>query len=168
MTRSITAIFTLLIMISMPAGVAHSADAIEELKACARVTDRDARLVCFDDLGQRLLAEESAHEEPMPEEVAQPEAATPATATSAQPLPDDLGTSDQKTTNYSGTITSCKKGFYGDWYFYFDNGQVWKEVNNRNRRFKECNFDVTITKDRFGYKMRIDDSEKTIRVRRHQ
>ena len=168
MTRSITAIFTLLIMVSTPAGIAQSADPVEELKACARMADPHARFACLDDLGQRVLGEEPAYKEPAQEEVAQPEAETTATPTNAQPLPEDLGVSESKTVNYSGMVTSCRQGHYGDWYFTFDNGQVWKEVNNRNRRFKECEFDVTITKDRFGYKMRIDAIDETIRVRRNR
>ena len=89
-------------------------------------------------------------------------------ATNAEPLPDDFGVSGPKTTEYRGVVTSCRQGHYGDWYFVFDNGQVWKEVNRRNRRFKECDFDVTIAKDSFGYKMRIESLDKTIRVKRHQ
>lgn len=168
MTRSNTAIFTLLIMVFAPAGSAKSADPIEDLKACARVTDRDVRLACFDMLGQRVLGEESAFTEPAQEEVVQPEAVALEPATNAEPLPDDLGVSGPKPTEYGGTVTSCKKGHFGDWYFIFDNGQVWKEVNRRNRRFKECNFEVTITKDAFGYKMQIDALDKSVRVKRHQ
>ena len=163
MTRSITASFITLVMVSSPAGIAQSADVVEELKACARMEDRDARFACFDNLGRRVLAEESAQEG-----AARPEATTITTATEAQPLPDDLGLSESKTINYSGKITSCKKGHHGDWFFFFDDGQVWKEVSTRSLRFRECDFDVTITKDRLGYKMRIDALDKTIRVRRHQ
>ena len=168
MIPSKTANLTLLILVFAVAGTAESADPVEALKACAEMTDRDARLACFDNLGQRVLGEESAQNEPAQEEVAQPEAETRTIAAEAQPLPDDLGVTGPKTTEYSGRVTSCKKGHYGDWYFIFDNGQVWKEVNRRNRRFKECDFDVTITKDTFGYRMQIDSLNKSLRVKRHQ
>ena len=165
MTRSNTAIFILLITVLTSSGVAQSVDTAEELKVCAGMTDQDARFACFDKLGERVLREEPADKKPTQEEMAQPEAVT-ATATNAQPLPDDFGRS--KSVQYSGLITSCKKGHYGDWYFIFDNGQVWKEVNKRNRRFKECNFNATITNDGFGYKMHIHGVEKYLRVRRHR
>lgn len=193
MIRSISAIFILLITACTSASIAKSADPVEELKACAEMTDRDTRLACFDNLGERVLREESATEKPTPEMVAQPEAAatetvtetktetkaetetaTTVTATSAPPFPDSLGGSkfgnDPVATNfpYGGLITSCKQGHYGDWFFFFDNGQVWKEVHHRNRRFKECNFNATITKGGFGYKMRIDGEEKNIGVTRHR
>ena len=54
---------------------------------------------------------------------------------------------------YGGLITSCEKGRYGDWYFIFENGQVWKVVGSRKPRFQECNFYVTLETDGFGYKM---------------
>jgi hypothetical protein len=165
MTRSIAAIFIILITVFTSSGVAQPVDTVEELKVCARMTDQEARLACFDNLGERVLREEPAAEKPTQDQMPRPEAVT-ATETNAQPLPDDYGSS--KSIQYSGLITSCKKGHYGNWYFIFDNGQVWKEVNKRNLRFKECNFNATITRDAFGYKMRIDGVEKTIRVRRNR
>ena len=165
MTRSIAAFFILLLTVFASSSAAQSVDTVEELKICASIADQEARLACFDELGERVLREESAVEETTHDEVAEPEAAT-ATTTDVQPLPDELGSS--KTARYTGLITSCKKGHYGDWYFFFDNGQVWKEVNDRRLRFKDCNFNATITKDGFGYKMRIDGEKKTIRVRRHR
>lgn len=164
MTRSNTTIFIILITVFTSSGIAQSVDPVEELKACARMADQNARFACFDNLGERVLREESADKKPTQEKMAQPEAVA-GTATSVQPLPDDLGKSTAAI-NYSGLITSCKKSSSGVWYFAFDNGQVWKEVNKRNRRFKECNFNVTITKDAFGYKMRIHDLERSLRVRR--
>ncbi len=165
MTRSNKAIIILLITVFTSSGVAQTVDTVEELKVCAGMTDQDARFACFDKLGERVLREEPADKKPTQEKMAQPEAVT-ATATNTQPLPDDLGKSTGS--KYSGLITSCKQGQYGDWYFFFDNGQVWKEVNKRNRRFKECNFNATITRDGFGYKMQIHGEEKYLRVRRYR
>lgn len=165
MTRLNTATFILVTAMLTSSSVAQSVGTVEELKVCARMTDQSARLECFDNLGERALGKEPADEKPAQEQQVEPEAVTE-TATDVEPLPDDFGSS--KTAQYGGLITSCKRGHYGDWYFIFDNGQVWKEVNHRNLRFKECNFNATITKDAFGYKMQIDGMEKTIRVRRNQ
>jgi hypothetical protein len=107
-------------------------------------------------------------------ELAQSEVVATATEANAQPLPDDLGTSkfgdDQKSNSieYSGTITSCEKGAYGNWYFTFDNGQIWKEVVDRKLRFKDCNFSATITEDFFGHKMKVDAYKKPIRIKRYR
>ena len=173
MTRSRTAIFILLIPVFTSSGVAQSVDPVEELKVCAKMTDRDARFACFDDLGERVLREDSADKKPTQGNGAQPEAVM-ATATNAQSPVDDTGQStlaDNQTSTsiqYGGLMTSCQKGRYGDWFFIFDNGQVWKSLNKRNLRFNDCNLNATITKDRFGYDMQIDGVEKTVRVRRNQ
>ena len=165
MTRSSAAILVFLATVFTSSGIAYAVDTAEELKVCASITDQDARLACFDNLGERVLQAEPAEKAPTQEETAQPEAET-ASTTSVQPLPENLG--DSKDIQYVGLITSCKKGHYGYWYFFFDNGQVWKEVSDRNLRFKECNFNVTITRDAFGYKMTIDGAKRTIRVKRHR
>jgi len=178
-------------------GIAHATDPIEMLKVCAKMTDRDARFACYDDLGQRVLNEESADEQP-PQEPAVAEAgvvtaatgsrvateatgaatestvATEATgaATDVQSLPDHLGgtvfekESAQGKFDYRGLVTSCKKGSDGRWYFFFESGQVWKQSNKSRRRFKECYYSVTITRDGFGYKMQIDGESSKIRIAR--
>ncbi len=165
MTRVNTAIFIFVIALFTSSGVAQSADTVEEIRACAGMADQSARLACYDNLGERVLREDPAAIEPPHEEDVQPEPVTE-TATIVEPLPDDLGKA--KTVQYGGLITSCKKSGSGTWYFFFDNGQVWKDVDSRRLRFKECNFSATITKDAFGYKMRIDEVDKTIRVRRNR
>jgi hypothetical protein len=163
MNRANTAISILVIAMFTSSGFAQSVDPIEELKVCARVTDQDARLACFDKLGARVLGEEAADTRPTQEEKVQPEAVAEDESI-VMPLPDELGRS--KDVQYVGLITSCKKGHYGDWYFIFDNEQVWKDVNNRNLRFKECHFNATIRKYAFGYKMRIEGLDRDIRVTR--
>ena len=118
-------------------------DTIVELKVCTNMTDQDARLACFDELGQSVVGEEAADSSPAQEEKVQTEAATEAETTAA-PLPDELGSSND--VQYVGLITSCQKGQYGRWFFIFDNEQVRKATNNRNLRFKECHFNATITR----------------------
>jgi hypothetical protein len=163
MTRSNTPILIFVLAIFASSGHAQSVDTIEELKVCTKITDQDARLACFDKLGESILTREPADTGATQEEEVQPEAATEA-GTTVMPLPDELGRS--KDVQYVGLITSCQEGQYGNWYFIFDNDQVWKDVNNRNLRFKECHFNATISKYAFGYKMRIEGSERTIRVTR--
>ena len=154
------------------ASVAQSADYVDELKACTKVTDQDARFACYENLGKRVLEDESATGKPSAETMVQPEAAVPVatgTATKAVALPDDLGNKSFKDpTQYRGLITSCKKNADEQWYFYFDGGQVWKQVDGRRHHYRECNFFVTITNDGLGYKMQIDGTKKKVRVSRRR
>ena len=163
MTRPYRPILIFVLAMFASSGYAQSVDTIEELKVCANMTDQDARLACFDELGESVASEEAADSSPTQEEEVQPEATTEA-ETTVMPLPDELGSSND--VQYAGLITSCQKGQYGKWYFIFDNDQVWKDTNNRNLRFKECHFNATITRYAFGYKLQIEGSDRTIRVKR--
>ena len=174
MTRPGKTILTLLLLVSAPSGIAQSVDPVEDIKSCTRLTDRDARLACFDDIGERVLGEESVDGNTVRKEVAPREPMTTAPAVTAQPRPAVSGAASpgggqaERSATFSGMMTSCKKGHFGEWYFVLDNGEIWKEVKKRNRRFEDCNLEVTITKDMFGYNMRIDALDRTIRVKRQK
>jgi hypothetical protein len=155
----------------------ESPDPIDELKACAKTTNPDQRIACYEALGKRIL-----------------EADAPATATKAQPvqtapiaaeaavaeqasapeLKDDLGgerfatETDPADAQNQGLITSCRYGRDDRWYFYFENGQVWQQSNFGRLIFDECNFIATINKELFGYKMKIDGRDGKIRVTRRK
>lgn len=64
------------------------------------------------------------------------------------------------------TVSRCEKDYRNKYRFYFDNGQVWKQTSDTRLNFRECNFDVTITKDFFGYKMKVDGDKRKIRISR--
>ena len=146
---------------------AASTDLVEDLRSCARITDNAARIACYEELGKRALGEntttvpEVARVEPNVTEAPAVEVA--AAAPVSEQMPEDLGTDERKT--FRGHVDSCGQLSDDRWYFVFDNGQVWNQSSSGNYRFKECDFDVTITKDFFGYKMKIDDG-KTVRVKR--
>ena len=179
-------------------GLAESTlEPLEELKNCARTEDKALRIACYEELGQRVLGEESVATadvaEVVPEvvesSVNEPAATAPAVTEAAvaetavvdtaspQPeasrLPDDLGVEKKEEEkpaekkSYRGHVRSCGQMSDDRWYFVFDSGQVWKQSGNGNYRFKECDFDVTITRDFFSYKMKIDGG-KTLRVKRER
>lgn len=64
-----------------------------------------------------------------------------------------------------GVLRECRKSYSGAYLFYFEDGQIWKQVDTRRKRFKNCDWPVTIVKDGFGYKMLLD-AETYIRVKR--
>lgn len=196
---------------------ASEIEALEELKNCARTPDNAVRIACYEELGKRVLGEESikaaevavveagvaepAVVEPEvlepdviePEavelEVEEPAATAPLAAAAAvtetrvvetvspepesERLPDDLGIEKKEEKkpaekqSYRGHVQSCGQMSDNRWYFVFDSGQMWKQSSDGTYRFRECDFDVTITKDFFGYKMKIDGG-KTLRVKRER
>ena len=178
---------TMLLGLSGNVVAATPTDSLEELKECARTDDTTARIACYEALGARVLGEESentvssadaesAVAEPAAVEATAVEATVVETAPSqaeSSPMPDDLGVEKKKEEkpaekkSYRGHVRSCGKMSDDRWYFVFDSGQVWKQSGNGKYRFKECDFDVTLTKDFFSYKMQIDGC-KTLRVRRER
>ena len=196
-------------------GLADAAsDPVEDLKKCARMTDKTARVACYEALGKRVLGEEAIVSTSEGQNPAAPDLAMAAspeiesagnrraaienptsnavsveprvdevaavTAASVPPesdrMPDYLGRSDKKERKekkseekktYRGHVKSCGQMSDDRWYFVFDNGQVWKQSSDGSYRFGKCDFDVTITKDFFSYKMKIDGG-KSLRVRRER
>lgn len=127
----------------------------EKVRTCSiKSTDKD-RLQCFDSLAKMVVEIDDQE------------------ADKGDTLPGDLGggkfEKNGKTPEENrGLVTSCKQSHDGRWFFIFENGQVWKQSNSdrRSRRYKNCNFPVTIKKDGFGYKMNIQELSRELRVRR--
>ena len=137
-----------------------------ELQKCAQLDDAQARLDCYDAVSQR----QRAVEPPAPAALTpgpgdSPEPAQPAPLTDAVGE-EQLGAKDEKEGPVRGTLNDCREGPTGKWYFYFDNGQVWEQRDNDRVNLGECNFEVTISKDFFGYKMELPDTGNKIRVGR--
>ncbi len=179
LTKSFLAIVAVLLAPNIGAtGV--STDPVEELKNCARTEDRNDRMACFESLGKRMLDQEVSDVPPPtePETVAAilPAAALtkPATQTTQPGLPDELGGSgfekpkERKADEIwpaTGHVRRCRKTRDDLWYFYFDSGQEWRQNGRGKYRFENCDFNATINKDFFGFKMQIEGGRK-IRVRR--
>jgi hypothetical protein len=90
-------------------------------------------------------------------------------------LPENIGggkfdTRSDKEQVSRGVVISCNKAGDGKWLFVFANEQVWKQVNKDNRRYnyKDCKFNVSVKKDGFGYKMKIDEENREIRIKRYK
>ncbi len=161
--------------------LADSAQTIDELKRCAKITEQDNRIDCYEALGQRVLLEDKPGEAPA---VAKPAVAV-STGTAAVVTPsnkeksvDTMGgykfdekTSDSSESNddtYDTRVIQCQKDSGGSWYFKFENGQVWKQVDRRILNFQGCDFAVTVIDGGFGYSMKVDGRKGNIRISRRK
>lgn len=153
---------------------------------CSAIPDDADRLACFDAVAsaetaapeapesQATLPAESASEAATaPETAAAPAVPVAATAPVHEPIRDEIGKERVKDAEkpeakkYSATVTRCDENPQsGQTYFFFDNGQVWKQSRYRRLRFRDCDFPVTVAKDGFGYEMYIPDKDRTIRITR--
>jgi hypothetical protein len=170
-------------------------DAAAILK-CQAMQDDTSRLACYDDLNSpKPSAVEPATVDPAPAAPppAEPVATTPppvkttpvesASRTptdsgprSAAPVPEPLneeigqqtlrGDGKKAKVLVRGRVVRCQQDLRKKYLFYFDNGQIWKQKDNKRIRWKECEFDVTISEDVFGYKMVPDGETKQVRIAR--
>lgn len=157
----------------------HAADA----RDCRDIEDNAKRLACYDRLSTPSpvqVEEPRAQEAPAPVPEAVPKAnsetppavAAPVAKERATPvLDDDVGSErldrdEPEAVAVVGHVSSCGEGPRGKYHFYFDNGQVWQQRDNKAVRWSECDFDVSIEKDFFGYKMTPQGEQRSIRISR--
>lgn len=170
--------------------VVNAADA-EGLEACQSIEDDAARLACFDASlsPEPEPATKATPPKPAPPQESKPESAAPVAAKSepaakppaAAPAPiptaqtgtlsDDIGREsvnnvDRDALAARGRLARCDMGRSGKYVFYFDNGQVWRQKSSARVPWKECDFEVTISKDLFGYTMVRDGEKRKVRIER--
>ena len=175
-----------------PASVADSNAIVDELKNCARIAASDTRIACYEALGRQVIESETLTQAgPKPTPMASTTSAVavgtvaptvetaPATASAApiaQPsMNDEMGgyqyaekASDHPDNDINTRVVQCQQDRDKAWYFKFDNGQVWKQVDGTSRRFKDCDFPVVVSKDGFGYRMQVEGEGAKIRISRRK
>jgi hypothetical protein len=135
---------------------------------CADIDNGDARLACYDEVARRSAPSQPANEATAEEQTGAAKGSEPL------PLTQEVGAEqldskirpEQEPERFQGRVVECKQDASKKWYFYFDNGQVWKQRANARLTNRECDFAVTLTKDSFGYKMQIEGETKKFRVGR--
>ena len=146
----------------------------DDIAACAAIADGQARLACFDALAARHASEPVA---PVAEAGSGPETSAVAPEPAAEPGPtpitDDIGREridggrSEERPEYSANVVRCEENRQsGQTYFFFENGQVWRQANYRRLRFRECRFEVNLSEDNFGYSMYVPSEDRRVRVTR--
>lgn len=119
---------------------ATSAAAVgDEILECAKIEANDQRLACFDGVAEKRQRRIDSGE---------------------------IQSGEEEAFELKARVERCEKSADERYFFYLDNGQVWKQTRTERDRYRDCNFPVTITKDFFGYKMMTEDGERAVRVKR--
>jgi hypothetical protein len=150
----------------LPHGVLADEMPADGLAHCAAIDDATTRLDCYDALSGRAQARQEIADA-IPETASSPPAGPP----------DDFGSERIKNSEKSeqedaeevevvARVTRCEKDSRKKFFFYLDGGQVWKQVSDKKLYFRDCDFDVTISKDFFGYKMQRVGEKSRFRVSR--
>ena len=129
---------------------------------CALINDASPRLACYDELAGR--------KDSTPAAVVLPSTPSPPAAVPSDDLgAEALGRKEKKDDDEApvqAKVVRCVKDVRKDYNFYMEGGQVWKQVSDKRLFYKECDFNVTITRDYFGYKMQVEGEKSRIRVKR--
>ncbi len=165
-TRSILAVVALAGLAAFMSKPALADDAAPgSLADCAAIEDDTQRLACFD----ALAASHEAAPAPPPA----PPAAPVVEESGPAPITDEVGrerierSAREEAPVYTANVTRCEENQQsGQTYFFFENGQVWRQANYRRLRFRDCRFEVNLTDDNFGYSMYIPSEDRRIRVTR--
>jgi hypothetical protein len=129
------------------------------LHRCGAIEDATSRLECYDEVAKRASAPQQPVEAPKQPVESAPVKDKPETAKKV----DEEGERDE---TFAATVTRCEEAYDGKYFFFFDNGQVWKQVKADRERYRDCDFNVTVTRDWFGYKMQRDGKKRRIRISR--
>lgn len=181
----------LAVILSLTAAASSRADdsVSEGMQGCVTIEAPTKRLACYDELARRTVPAKEAPKPPSagldPEPSPAPVAAqvlqqAVVAAPAPEPVPatvktlDDLDAEtmpksareEEKDLTVRAKVTRCEKDARKKYYFVFDNGQVWKQSSDKRLTYRECAFEVTITKDFFGYKMQPDGEKGRIRIAR--
>lgn len=155
-------LFIALLIVSTSAYADGLGDRVRE---CSAIENDTARLACFDGLDlTEAPPKPAAPVAPVAEVAAVPAATESLGAETLRHK--DRATGEEEDTGVSATVTRCTERSDGRYVFYFGNGQVWRQSKDDRVHFRDCNFDVTITKDFFGYKMQQDGEKRRIRIKR--
>ncbi len=162
--------FTLALCCLMVAAQSYGQES-RDYESCVGLEDAAARLACYDEIVNQQAPAEADESAPATEPVEQ---VVPSAAGEPMPLSEEIGreqlsgdeASGEEPETFAGQVTDCRQDAAKKWYFFFDNGQVWKQKNSDRLRIRDCEFEATITKDFFGYKMQIDGEGKRIRIGR--
>lgn len=147
-------------------------DVASGLGTCKSIESDTERLACYDQLagattsGPVPVAVAVAATTTAPTESPQPSAPQPLTDDVAKEVVEDKVAERPE---YAAMVTRCDDAKREHRkFFLMENGQVWKQANTGRMSFrdKSCNFEVTITKDAFGWVMEIPSENRKVRVKR--
>lgn len=148
-----TALF--LVGVMAVSGIVAADDTV--LAQCVSIDDADRRLACYDEAAGRVSGADEGAEGPVP-------------------ITQDYGAEQLSNDNPDRKVekpvlvkvTSCRRDDRRRYYFYLENGQVWRQNDDDRLRFKDCNFNATIVRDGFGYKLQVEGQKRRTRVKRVQ
>ena len=162
----------MLLLISLPLPAQNDSISMEELRQCREYSNLEQRLACYDQIGKPAPVVETPA---VPADAESADAAAAAAdvpqeveRVSQHPVPSDdfgLPKSEDALESIRATVVRCGEANDHRFYFYFDNGQVWKYLGGKYLKYKSCNSSATLSEDNLGFKLQMD-GKPSLRVKR--
>ena len=163
----------MMMLISFPLLAQNDSVSMEALRQCREYSDIGKRLSCYDHIGEPAPIVETTT---VPADADPQDTAAGAAEVSEEvendslyrDLTDDIGLpkSDDAYETIHATVVRCGEANNRKFYFYFDNGQIWKYIGGKRLRYKSCNAPANLTEDGFGFRLQIDGKPGLLRVQR--
>jgi len=163
----------MLLVFAMPITAQHDDGPMRELEQCRELDGDDQRLSCYDRIGETpsVVAATTVKTETSP--VVDTTAAIDVQEQDSQyvELTDDIGLPKkaQPADDYNtvlATISRCELASNRIFYFYFENGQIWKYIGRKQLKYRDCSGEAEIKEDRFGFELQLDGETRSVRVAR--
>lgn len=166
------------LLLTAPVHAQNERAATEAIERCRTIADAMDRLACYDRIGRAETAAAvapaaavEAVSTPQPTDQTSQAPEIPAAAAEGAEygeLTDDVGlpksADDYKPIRV--TVVRCGQSNDRKWYFYLDNGQVWKYLGARPLRYRSCDTPGMLLEDGMGFALQMDMDEKKHRVQR--
>ena len=145
----------------------RSTDGIAE---CREFADAEARLACYDRIGKTASGnkEQSEPGENVAETPEPGMAEIEKGDSGYGVLSDDTGLPQSADANkpIPVTISKCGEATNFKFYFYFDNGQVWRYIGGKKLRYRGCEGAAILVEDRLGFSLQMEGDNARLRVKR--
>ncbi len=158
-----TSASTVLLLISFALSAEDSSVSMQQLQQCREYTDIEERLACFDNIGkQTSVAEAEADAEITNVAAAAVIAAEvePTTDAATQSLDssEDFGLpkNEEELDSIHANVSRCGVANDRKFYFYLDNGQVWRYIGGKRLRYKDCDSPAILKEDSMGYELKLE------------
>ena len=161
-----------MLLISFPLPAQNDSVSIQQLRQCREYTDAEKRITCYDRIGEPAPV---ADKPTVPADTETSAAAIAAADVPQEIEPDSQGPesshdfglpkSEDDFETIHANVVRCGEANNRKFYFYFDNGQVWKYLGGKKLRYRTCSFPAALTEDSFGFTLRIEE-KSSLRVQR--
>jgi hypothetical protein len=140
------------------------------IEQCREFTDAEARLACYDRIGEPVSGNHERTESSQEPEAEPHPSMIGAKSEDSEygALGDDTGLPNEAEASKPilVTVSRCGEAANFNFYFYLDNGQVWRYTGAKQLRYRSCDGVAILVEDRLGFTLQMEGDSARLRVKR--